>query len=302
MSHKIVFNNKVVYDHTMATLYNISNENEKVLLTTPANHCLHIITNNRPEITSQRVLFADVWESHGAPINSNTFYQNISIIRRAFKQLGLIDDVIVTVPRRGVRIASSIDISVLSPVVEGLTDSMEVINEDGTELDGKRHAAPAQDIILGDLQREVPLASSLQDKGPIGVLGSQNYPVSSVAKFFSSAKKINFNFMILLSFFATVALSAQIFDSYFYSKSRFYDYQSAFYLDKCDVFSQVTNDAELRGGVEDMVKVNAISCHEPKRIYYSTFPGLPRVSLIVCDGDIIRPGTYCSSYYQSILS
>lgn len=302
MSHKIVFNNKVVYDHTMATLYNISNDNEKVLLTTPANHCLYIITNNRPEIISQRVLFADVWESHGAPINSNTFYQNISIIRRAFKQLGLVDDVILTVPRRGVRVASNIEISVLPAVSEHDSEFMELISKDKIECYAEKISDAQDDMTLRYLHTEIPNTKEGQGKGNASPIESQSPHVSRLGKLFASVKTINYSFMIFLSFFATMAFSAPVFDYYFYSKSRFFDYKSAFLFGQCDVFSQLSNDTELRDAVGNMIRINSISCHEPKRIYFSTFPGLPRVSLIVCDGDIVRSGTYCSSYYQSILS
>lgn len=107
---QFIFDGAILYDEESAKIISLSNANEVVTLTVPANECLSIILKNLPEVTTQKQLFHEVWEVHGIPINSNTFYQNISIIRKAFKQLGYTSDVLITIPRRGIVISKDIEI------------------------------------------------------------------------------------------------------------------------------------------------------------------------------------------------
>ncbi|EKN3361874.1 winged helix-turn-helix domain-containing protein [Yersinia ruckeri] len=299
MSHKIIFNNKVVYDHAIAALYNINNKSEMVFLTTPANHCLLIITNNRHEVVSQRTFFTEVWENHGAPINSNTFYQNISIIRRAFKQLGLTEDVIVTVPRRGVRIGSNIEISSFPPISGQTPESMVLIAKESAEVSKQDNEDTQYQEDVKNFTHNHSDNRIVEERGDFYYSGSNNSSFLRLVKTIPSIWDVNYHIVIAFIFLAIMAFSASVFDSYFYSKSRFYDYKSSFLLEQCDVFSQISRDIEIRKSVEHMIKINNISCQEPKRVYLSSFPALPRLSLIVCDGDILKSGTYCNSYYHS---
>ncbi|MCJ2229780.1 winged helix-turn-helix domain-containing protein, partial [Providencia rettgeri] len=107
---QVIFDDTILYDKESAKIINLLNTNEVATLTVPANECLSIVLKNSPEVTTQKQLFHEVWEAHGIPINSNTFYQNISIIRKAFKQLGYTPDVLITIPRRGIVISKNIDI------------------------------------------------------------------------------------------------------------------------------------------------------------------------------------------------
>ncbi|HHE6467796.1 TPA: transcriptional regulator [Providencia rettgeri] len=110
-SNKIILDDIILYDKNTAKLTNILQDDVVATLTVPANECLSILINNSPEITTQKQLFSEVWEKHGIPINTNTFYQNISIIRKAFKQIGVDYDVITTIPRRGLVISNKIKIT-----------------------------------------------------------------------------------------------------------------------------------------------------------------------------------------------
>ncbi|MEG2569752.1 MAG: hypothetical protein RSA84_26430, partial [Acinetobacter sp.] len=47
---------------------------------------------------------------NGAQVTNNTFYQNISLLRRAFKELGLNEELIVTVPKVGIRLEPQLEV------------------------------------------------------------------------------------------------------------------------------------------------------------------------------------------------
>ncbi|MCP6242638.1 CadC family transcriptional regulator, partial [Klebsiella pneumoniae] len=59
----------------------------------------------------RETFFQEVWIKHGSQVTSNGFYQNISLLRRAFKELGAEEDIIITVPRVGVRLDATLSVT-----------------------------------------------------------------------------------------------------------------------------------------------------------------------------------------------
>lgn len=107
---QVIFDGMILYDKEAAKITNLLDTKKVATLTVPANECLAIVLKNSPDVTTQKQLFHEVWEVHGIPINSNTFYQNISIIRKAFKQIDYTPDVLITIPRRGIVISKTIEL------------------------------------------------------------------------------------------------------------------------------------------------------------------------------------------------
>lgn len=113
MSYNFIIDGQIIYNNHKAELYRLDNPETKVLLTSPANSCLLLIINHGHEITAREEMFHEVWEKFNIPINTNTFYQNISLIRKALRQLGIVKEVLITVPRKGISIANDITIATL---------------------------------------------------------------------------------------------------------------------------------------------------------------------------------------------
>ncbi|MFW0765591.1 winged helix-turn-helix domain-containing protein [Trabulsiella odontotermitis] len=92
-------------------------------LTYPAARCLELMLEQHGKIVTHAELYQKVWEERGANTTPNTLYQNISLIRRALKEMipdG--DKLINTIPRRGFRIhfdavVNKVNISDVQPVV-----------------------------------------------------------------------------------------------------------------------------------------------------------------------------------------
>lgn len=114
----IMINDKVIYDSTKSLLYDKLDESISVNLQGPANECFIILLEKRPEIVNQNYFFYHVWEKRGLPINSNTFYQNISLIRKALKNAGLEQEIIKTIPRLGICINEETKIVELDHKIE----------------------------------------------------------------------------------------------------------------------------------------------------------------------------------------
>jgi DNA-binding winged helix-turn-helix (wHTH) protein len=79
-------------------------ENDKELyqLNTPVSRCLKLLIEKHGEVVAQEEFFDYVWKQHGYVVSVNSFYQNISLLRKAIKKAGIDDDIIITVPKKGI--------------------------------------------------------------------------------------------------------------------------------------------------------------------------------------------------------
>ena len=96
--------NKLVYG---------SREHQGLTLTQPAAKCLQLLLKTEG-LVSQHSLYGYAWGEKGHNVSPNTLYQNISLIRRALKNLipGA-ESWIITVPRQGFMFERSISVKTL---------------------------------------------------------------------------------------------------------------------------------------------------------------------------------------------
>jgi DNA-binding winged helix-turn-helix (wHTH) protein len=85
----------------------------------PASRCLLLLIQQDGKTVARETFFEEVWIKHGSQVTSNGFYQNISLLRRAFKELGMEGDIIITLPRVGVRLDATISVTEVSAVRDG---------------------------------------------------------------------------------------------------------------------------------------------------------------------------------------
>lgn len=264
IANQIIFDNVVLYNRCTAKLVNILNPDNTATLTVPANECLAIIIKNAPEVTTQKQLFKDVWEVHGIPINTNTFYQNISILRKAFKQVSIDYDVIITIPRRGIEVAKNINMSAYSPP------------------DSKEDNPP-----VCSLPRSIPAAKP---------------GIQSIS--YSEKKTLPTKIKIILSFFILCFLLV-FFIKYSYAyyikiTSPFYNYSLTEAYNGCHIYS---NDSAYKEYTHKIVtKIISEQCSNKENIYLSTFPDLPRISVIICNDNVYENNSLCRSAYYYLAS
>ncbi|HGV9261132.1 winged helix-turn-helix domain-containing protein [Klebsiella aerogenes] len=273
MSNKVILNQCIVYDKSAASLSDITRPNEAIVLTTPANNCLQILLKNRAEITTQKELFSEVWEKHGIPINANTLYQNIAMIRKAFRQLGVKEDIIVTVPRRGVLVAENVQIvdfisDEYPPPECSLSASVIRQNDERQPDEGNKSGQSVQMQSIG-----APPRSNLKKR------------------------------LIMIAFYFLLMAVTALFSSFLYlqylnTQSRFYSYHYFDDYQGCQIYVDSRGDNQNRKSIEESLNVAQISCDNKERVYASFFPGAPRESFIFCDGDILKASTQCRSNYQ----
>lgn len=129
-----VINKEVLYFPHESKLAYIGAIDQKINLNLPASRCLQFLLENRHRIISREDFLETVWRSNGSCVAENTFYQNISILRKTLRLVGLTEDIIVTIRRRGFSLAEGIVI-----------ERKEVLCERSEVLDMENHQVLTKD-------------------------------------------------------------------------------------------------------------------------------------------------------------
>ncbi|STW80490.1 transcriptional regulator CadC [Klebsiella michiganensis] len=103
MEKTYTINGIITFIPQRGALILIADETKTVSLNMPASRCLLLLIQQDGKTVARETFFEEVWIKHGSQVTSNGFYQNISLLRRAFKELGMEGDIIITLPRVGVR-------------------------------------------------------------------------------------------------------------------------------------------------------------------------------------------------------
>lgn len=110
MAHVFLLNSTVVFWPERNVLYAKSDETKRITLSNPATRCLLLLIQQQGQVIERNYFFEHVWYINGAQVTNNTFYQNISLLRRAFKELSLNEELIVTVPKVGIRLEPQLEV------------------------------------------------------------------------------------------------------------------------------------------------------------------------------------------------
>lgn len=135
---KYIINNEIIFDVNLNELVSLLKSGESVLLNIPTARCLLLLLENIGQVVSREEFLEKVWNERGIVVSHNTFYQNISLLRKSLAKAGLSEEAVVTIRQRGFTLASDI---IVSPVVVDNTpscddDDVNVVNrvESAVEL------------------------------------------------------------------------------------------------------------------------------------------------------------------------
>lgn len=100
-----MINHEVIFNANMNELRPLSGDGECVSLNAPTARCLLLLLQNSGKVISRDEFLAAVWETRGVVVSQNTFYQNISLLRKSLVKAGLSEDIIITVRQKGFSVA-----------------------------------------------------------------------------------------------------------------------------------------------------------------------------------------------------
>ncbi|HBY2283656.1 hypothetical protein G5637_12910 [Klebsiella pneumoniae] len=102
-----IINDEVIFNMDVNELQPVAGkDHEAITLNTPTARCLQLLLESNGNIISRDEFLSAVWEERGVVVSQNTFYQNISLLRKSLLRAGLTQDVVVTVRQRGFVIAT----------------------------------------------------------------------------------------------------------------------------------------------------------------------------------------------------
>ena len=102
-----IINDEVIFNMDVNELQPVAGkDHEAITLNTPTARCLQLLLESNGNIISRDEFLSAVWKERGVVVLQNTFYQNISLLRKSLLRAGLTQDVVVTVRQRGFVIAT----------------------------------------------------------------------------------------------------------------------------------------------------------------------------------------------------
>ncbi|PEX87153.1 winged helix-turn-helix domain-containing protein [Klebsiella sp. KG9] len=104
--NEYIINNEVIFNVNVNELQPLGENGEGVSLNAPTARCLQLLLESNGKIISREEFLETVWKTRGVVVSQNTFYQNISLLRKSLLKAGLSQDIIVTVRQRGFVLAS----------------------------------------------------------------------------------------------------------------------------------------------------------------------------------------------------
>jgi len=114
-----LINKEIIFDVNSCELRTLKPDGTKVTLNAPTARCLQLLIEHGGKVVSRDDFLERVWMARGIVVSQNTFYQNISLLRKSLKKAGLTDEIIVTVRRNGF---------ILAPGTH-----LEIVEEDDSE-------------------------------------------------------------------------------------------------------------------------------------------------------------------------
>jgi DNA-binding winged helix-turn-helix (wHTH) protein len=128
--HKYYIINGIVEFHPAAsTLRLLSQPDNVVVLNSPAGRCLLLLIERAGTIVTQQECMNIVWQQRGMLVSPNTYYQNISILRKGLKKAGIASDPVVTIPRIGLTLASDTQITIKESQLQDAQCAIETETE-----------------------------------------------------------------------------------------------------------------------------------------------------------------------------
>jgi DNA-binding winged helix-turn-helix (wHTH) protein len=124
-----LIDNSIEFRPEESLLYSRKN-GERVTLFVAASRCLQLLLNQQGKLVSQQELFDIGWNKSGIGVSSNTYYQNILMLRKGLKLAGCDQTVIRTVPRQGLTISLSVAVEKIAGEAPPLPAESEIVPEE----------------------------------------------------------------------------------------------------------------------------------------------------------------------------
>lgn len=123
-----LINNVLSFSPDNKLLKNIE-ENKSASLHTPASNCLQALIERQGEIIRQEALYKIGWgEIKGPSTSPSAYYQCFVNLRKQLKTIGYEDELVITVPKEGMKLNPGAKVTVLEVNTEQETSSLSTLS------------------------------------------------------------------------------------------------------------------------------------------------------------------------------
>lgn len=136
-----IIDDQVSYNSDDCTLSHIPTQ-ESLSLSISSGRLFEQLLNSGGEILARETLLTEVWDKYGLRGSNSNLNQYLSIVRRALAAYGC-ENLIITIPKIGIRLNTDIKIERQSAPVMGVT---EVLTDDISE--GSITEGSAENVVL----------------------------------------------------------------------------------------------------------------------------------------------------------
>lgn len=152
---KFIINEHIIFDSDMSTLGPEDSQEELIPVSNPTKRLLLLLIAHHGEAIKREVIFKKVWDDYGMVSSNNNLNQCVSKLRKIMKNLGMDEEVIVTIPKIGFMLHQQIRIEKCPALPE--TSPVPATGVDDSASDST-HLLPcetAEMIMTGSLRRRM---------------------------------------------------------------------------------------------------------------------------------------------------
>ncbi|HCZ9098945.1 winged helix-turn-helix domain-containing protein [Klebsiella michiganensis] len=298
MKEKYLINESVYFYPAKQLLAPVSGEEESVSLNVPASRCLKLLLEKKGEIVTRYDFSQEVWESRGQYTSTNTLYQNISLIRKALRAVGISQDVIHTIPREGF---SFLGTAILIQEENDVTDNQLVSEPVQKELTSSEVSVTYNTDVINHVY---PVQGSYVHKN--NKFTENNCPTKpEIGPRFGL---IACNCIDVIyryksrSFFACLLLALLIAIPYYYGFSEdrhdfFSNYQEIGVINKCTLMKSENDKLRQKEDYLSFFKEKDIHCESEKNVYIAMDTRATKIFMHICDKNTDDTSSCFSTFF-----
>lgn len=248
-----------------SVLIPITDHGTQVSLTSHACACLLLLLDGRGELVSQSEFFLHVWESKGLYVTPNTFYQTMSILRKALRTSGINENVVRTVSKQGIKYIGKIEVIVEESPSQHLDDE----RGDGA-------------VATSDVPESDPPQNDMD--------------VSESYSFVINSKHIEFIVFLTAWLFFIIFLSL-FFRNLNVNGDFFSNYVKIGRINECLVYADASTSLSNRNYFSDYLVEKKFSCKKNQIAYLTKSLSRLKTSIVLCDDNVQKMSSCVTHHF-----
>lgn len=292
MHNHYIINGFIEFHPAASTLRNLNDSENVIVLNSPAGRCLLLLITRNGTIVTQQEFMDIVWEKNGMLVSPNTFYQNISILRKGLKKVGLSEDLVVTIPRVGLTLASGTDITKRS------SEKLVTISHENAHFMDENF--PEQEQHYQESLPRLPDADKVERLATIAETPLADEPAKTLPPARAAQRKPHHLSLWAMGLASMILLILIVNLNNTRDSTHLYFSQYLFLANAggCHIYiadKNVTPDDRIK--TLSLVERLKTSCSNYPWVYITHYFMLPRISIIRCNKQMSEPNTCISEYY-----